>query len=85
MRNRMKILSRTVLIAVLGIAFGLFFTTETKAADSPEGPPYTITFDANGGKFPNQSTTKELETGLDGKLTSLPDNNPTNDGFVFVG
>ncbi len=44
---------------------------------------YTITFNANGGKFDNNASTKNVKTTADG-LVALPDA-PTKDGYDFAG
>ncbi len=44
---------------------------------------YIITFDANGGRFPDDTVTKKVET-VDGKLNTVPDD-PTRGGYRFRG
>lgn len=48
--------------------------------------PFTVTFDANGGKFPDGETTKGVETDDDGNLdpTKIPAD-PTREGYTKFG
>ena len=47
---------------------------------------YTLTFDANGGKFSDEKTTKEVTALYEDLVrTKLPTTNPTLTGYTFIG
>ena len=49
-----------------------------------ERPAWAIGFNANGGQFADESTTKKLQTGNDGTIKDFP-NEPTRTGYLFKG
>ena len=48
-----------------------------------EDVKYTVTFDANGGKFPDNTTTKSVTVSYGGSAT--PPSSPTRSGYTFTG
>jgi len=52
--------------------------------NTPSTTTYTITFNANGGTFSGGATSTTLNTGTNGRLSSLP-SNPTRANYTFAG
>lgn len=58
------------------------FTRATRLQAHWERVPYTVTFDPNGGEFPDPSE-RTMTTNQEGKLDTMPV--PSRDGYVFWG
>lgn len=52
--------------------------------DTPGNTSYTLTFDANGGKWSDGSTSYKM-TVASGSSITFPEENPTRDAYKFVG
>lgn len=79
--KKTKILLASVAVASLAAGCGIFAACN----NTPSGETtYNITFDANGGTYVEESSVT-LQTGPDGKLTALPENDPTYANHEFDG
>lgn len=79
--KKTKILLASVAVASLAAGCGIFAACN----NTPSGETtYNITFDANGGAYGEESSVT-LQTGSDGKLTALPENEPTYANHEFDG
>lgn len=80
--KKTKILLASVAVASLAAGCAVF----AACGDSSDGgdPGYNVTFDANGGSYGEQ-TSVTLRTGENGKLTALPENDPTYAEHEFDG
>lgn len=80
--KKTKILLASVAVASLAAGCAVF----AACGDSSDGgdPGYNVTFDANGGAYGEESSVT-LQTGSDGKLTALPENDPTYANHEFDG
>ena len=79
--KKTKILLASVAVASLAAGCGIFAACN----NTPSGETtYNITFDANGGAYGEESSVT-LQTGSDGKLTALPENDPTYANHEFDG
>ena len=79
--KKTKILLASVAVASLAAGCGIFAACN----NTPSGETtYNITFDANGGTYVEESSVT-LQTGSDGKLTALPENDPTYANHEFDG
>lgn len=82
-----KLKNAVVVILVIsllgGIAYGLYRLSLYFASTRPVPTIYTVTFDAHGGRFLDDTTVKELQTDRSGKLAEFPV--PQRYNYTLVG
>lgn len=75
--------TKRVLTLLLALALCLGLLPMAAMAEEDGGASYSITFDANGGKFENGSDKQSISTHPEGVIMYAPDT-PTRAGYTFV-
>ena len=78
--------TKRVLTLLLALALCLGLLPVTALAEETPGP-FTVTFDAGGGKFPDGSTAWSTQTNWTGAGNHIAENppEPVRDGYYFIG
>ena len=78
--------TKRVLTLLLALALCLGLLPVTALAEETPGP-FTVTFDAGGGKFPDGSTAWSTQTNWTGAGNHIAENppEPVRDGYDFIG
>jgi endo-1,4-beta-xylanase len=82
MKKRLMKITATVLTAALTCVF--FACNLETEIDKPTDKRFTVTFNANEGKFADDASKKFIETNIDGTL-NFPTEEPTRNGYAFNG